>query len=149
MKGMWSRVAIVVAALVAVNLLARLGVRLAGPDDSTEFVIGLWSIGAMMVVLAVAVFLWARSYLVPRVLTFAGTAIGVSALLVTLLGPFVSGGSPFENGINAFLFQILVCMLVLSVGGAIGLLTAMALGLDPTSRAWKRQAERVKSKPRR
>jgi hypothetical protein len=149
MKGVWGRVAIVAAVLVAVNLLARLVVRLAGPDDSTQFVIGLWSIGAMMVVLAVTVFLWARRYPVPRVLTFAGAAIGSSSLLVMLIGPLVSGGSPFENGFNAFLFQVLVCMLVLSVAGAIGLFTAMALGLDPKSQAWKRQAERVKTKPRR
>jgi hypothetical protein len=146
--GVWSRVGIVAAALVAVNLVARLIVRIAGPGDDAEFVIGLWSLGAMVVVLAVAVFLWARRYVVPLVLSYAGVVIVASSILVTVVGPYVSGGSPFQSGFGTYLLQLAICAGILGVATTLGLFTALALGLDPTSRAWKRQAERVKTSPR-
>jgi len=148
MKGVWVRVAVVAAVLIAVNLVARVAVRIADPGGDAEFVIALWSIGAMVVGLAATVFYWARRYFVPQVLTFAGAVIGASSLVVTLVGPYVSGGSPFENGFGTYLLQLFVCLVALSVGGALGLLVAMAFGLDPTSRAWKRQAERVRTSQR-
>ena len=148
MKGVWGRVAMVAAALVVVNLVSRLAVRIADPGEDAEFAIGLWSLGGMVVVLAVAVFLWARRYFVPQVLGYAGVVIGASSVLVTVIGPFVSGTGPFEDGIGTFLLQLVICAAVLAVGATLGLLTAMALGLDPTSRAWKRQAERVRTSTR-
>jgi hypothetical protein len=148
MRGRWGAVAIAVAALVAINLVARLVVRLSGAGDDTELMIGLWSLGAMVVGLAVAAFVWSRRYLVPRVIGDALVVVGASSLLVTLVGPFVSGGSPFRDGLGTYLLQLFVCLMVLGIGVTIGMLVAMALGLDPKSRAWKRQAERVKHRPR-
>jgi len=87
MKGVWGRVAIVTAALIAINLLARVGVRIAGPGDDAEFVIALWSLGAMVVGLAVVTFYWTRQYLASRVVGFAGAIIGASALVVAVVGP--------------------------------------------------------------
>jgi hypothetical protein len=148
MRGRWGAVAIAAAGLIVVNLVARLLVRLAGPGGDAEFVIGLWSLGAMVVGLAAATFYWARRYLVPRVLVDAGVVIGASALVVTLVGPLVSDTGPFSSGVRFYLLQLFVCVVALTVGSALGLFTAMALGLDPKSRAWKRQAERVKTAPR-
>jgi hypothetical protein len=148
MKGRWGTVAVATAVLVAVNLAARLVVRLADPGGDTEFAIGVWSLGAMVVLLAVATFYWARRQLVPRVLGDAGTAVGVSALLVTLVGPLVSGNGPFTNGARFFLLQLFVCLVALGIGAALGLLTTMALGLDPKSQAWKRQARQVRTSSR-
>ncbi len=148
MKGVWGRVAIVTAALIAINLLVRVGVRIAGPGDDAEFVIALWSLGAMVVGLAVVIFYWTRRYLASRVVGFAGAIIGASALVVAVVGPYVSGGSPFENGFGSFLLQLFFIGVALLVGAALGLLLAMALGLDPTSRAWKSQTERLKTSPR-
>ncbi len=148
MKAVWLRVAIVGAVLIAVNLAARVGVRIAGPDENTEFVIGLWSLGAMIVVLAAAVFFWARRYVTGQVLTFTAAVITVSSLVVTIAGPYVSKSSPFGEGFGTYLLQLFICVAALAVGATIGLLGAMAFGLDPTSRAWKRQAEQVKSSQR-
>jgi len=148
MKGVWGRVAIVTAVLVAVNLLARVGVRIAGPDDDAEFVIALWSLGGMVLGLAAVVFYWTRRYLASRVVGYAGAVIGVSSVLVAVIGPFVSGGGPLENGFGTFLLQLFVIFVSLTVGAALGLLLAIALGMDPTSRAWKHQAERVKTSSR-
>lgn len=148
MKAVWIRIGIVTAALVAVNLVARIGVRIAGPDEDAEFVIGLWSLGAMVVGLAAVVFYWSRRFVPPQVVSYALAVIGVSSLLVTLVGPFVSGGGPFSNGIGSYFGQLLACIGALTLGAAVGLLLAMALGLDPTSRAWKQQAQRVKTSSR-
>jgi hypothetical protein len=148
MKGLWVRIAIVSAALVAINLLARVGVRIAGPGDDAEFVIALWSLGAMVLGLAVVIFYWTRRYLASRVVAYAGAVIGISSVFVAVLGPFVSGGGPLENGFGSFLLQLFVIALSLTVGATLGLLLAMALGLDPTSRAWKNQSERVRNSPR-
>jgi hypothetical protein len=148
MKGVWLRVAIVAAVLIVVNLAARVGVRIAGADKDAEYVIALWSLGAMVVVLAVAAFYWARQYVTPRALAFLAVAIGASSLVVTIAGPYVSDSSPFADGFGTYLLQLFVCIVVLTVGAAIGLLGAVALGLDPTSRAWKSQADRIKTSPR-
>jgi hypothetical protein len=148
MKGRWVAVAIAVAGLVAINLVARVVVRLVGPTEDAEFVIGLWSLGAMLVAIAVAAFVWTRRYVVPRVLMDAAVVIGVTSLIVTVVGPFVSGGGLHRDSPGDILLQFSVCAGVLGVGVAIGLLGAMALGMDPTSRAWKYQAERVRTSPR-
>jgi hypothetical protein len=148
MRERWQPVAVAIVVLLGVNLAARLAVRLAGPGNDAVFVIGLWSLGAMVVALAVATFLWTKRYLVPRVLGDVLVVIGVSALLVTLVGPFVSGGAPFDNGFGGYLIQLGACIGVQAVGATLGLLLAMALGLDPKSRAWKRQAQSVKTSSR-
>ena len=149
----WVPIAVVTAALVAVNLVARLVVRLrgteVGPDalESAEFVVGLWSLwslGAMGLCLAVAAFLWTRRHALGRVVADLVAVILAGSLLVSVVGPYVSGSGPLESGFSFFLLLFLFCVAVLTVGATIGSLLAIAFGLDPKSRAWQAYARGVK-----
>ena len=145
MRNRWTRVGVVVGALVVVNLAARLIIRIAsGASERVQFTTALASLLAMGVLLAVTGFLTARRYLPARTAGDLFYMIVISALVVTLIGPFVSGGSPFGAGGYTWLLQLLVCLGALLVGAAIGVLLAIAFGLDPKSRAWGAYAASVK-----
>lgn len=148
MKHRWRSLGVVVLVLVAINLIARLVVRIISPSDNAEFVIGLTSLGAMAIGAAIAAALWTRRYLVPRVASDLGLVALVVAVIVPLIGPLVSGSGPFTDGPGFFLLQVLVCAVVLGIGLLIGMLIVIAMGADPKSRAWKLQAERVRTSPR-
>jgi hypothetical protein len=144
----WRPVAIAIAMLVAVNFVARLIVRLADPDTETEFVVGLASLGAMATVAAVLAFLWTKRHATARVVQDALVVVTVTSILVTLVGPFVFGKTlgdfgTFTEWLAVFLLQLLICFAVLGIGVFTGSLLAIAVGVDPTSRAWKEQAARV------
>ncbi len=143
--GRWTEVAIAAGVFVAMNLVARGVVRLAGPtDDARDLAIALWSLGAMGVGVGVVGFLWARRERLGRVAADLAVVVVSSALVVTLVGPFVSGTTPFASGFTFFLLQLGACVGVLTVGAALGVLVATALGLDPKSRAWQAYARSVK-----
>jgi hypothetical protein len=139
------RIAAATGVLVAVNVVARVIARYVLSPGTDPFVVGGWSILAMLLVLAVAAFLWTRRRRVPAVVGDLFFVIVATSLLVTLLGPFVTGDPEF--GASSTISQLALCAGLLTVGAAAGLLLAMALGLDPTSRAWQAQAERVRTKP--
>jgi hypothetical protein len=142
----------VVLALVVVNFGARLIVRLAsGESDPAAFNTALASLLAMGVVLAVGGFLSSRRYQPARTAGDLFFEILIGAVLVTIVGPFVSGGTPFGSGSYAYVMQLLVCVGALIVGGLIGVLLAIAFGVDPKTRAWGAYAASVKlpAKPAR
>ncbi|TQS46618.1 hypothetical protein [Cryptosporangium phraense] len=145
MQNRWARVGVVVAVLVAVNFGARIVLRIAsGASEDAELRTGIVTLAAMGVVIAVASFLTARRYLPAITSGDLFFDVVVTSLLVTLVGPFVSGGTPFVDGPGQWLIQILVCVGVLLVGAALGAFLAIALGLDPKSRAWGAYANQVK-----
>jgi hypothetical protein len=145
MRKRWIRIGIVVAALVVVNFAARLIIRVSsGASDPATFRTALASLLAMGLVLAISGFLSARRFLLPRTAGDLFFEIVIAAALVTVVGPLVSGGSPFGSGSYAYVMQLLVCLGTLIVGGAIGVLLAIAFGLDPKSRAWGAYAASVK-----
>jgi hypothetical protein len=69
-------------------------------------------------------------------------AVLATTLVVTLAGPLVSAHPSYDPGSTAA--QLGLCAGLLALGGGGGVLLAVALGLDPTSRAWQAQAARVK-----
>ncbi|SHN33696.1 hypothetical protein [Cryptosporangium aurantiacum] len=145
MRNRWARVGVVVATLVVVNFAARLVLRIAsGASEDVEFTTALSSLVAMGLVVAVAGFLTSRRYLPSVTAGDLFFDILFASLLVTLVGPFVSGGTPFGSGAGQWIIQLLVCVGALIVGGAIGVLLAVAFGLDPKSRAWGAYASQVK-----
>jgi len=144
-RNRWVRIGVVVAALVLVNFGARLALRLAsGASEKVEFTTALTSLVAMGVVIAVVGFLTARRYLLAVTAGDLFFDILLTSLLVTLVGPFVSGATPFGAGVLQWMLQWLVCVGALTVGAAIGVLLTIAFGLDPKSRAWAAYAAQVK-----
>lgn len=141
----WVPVAVVAGALLGLNIVARLVARFAlseGQDDR-EFVVGLLSLGGMVLTMGVAGFLWARRHTAVRILedlTIAGLA---GALLAVLVGPFVSGDTPFGNGAGFWFAQLGLCAAVLIVGAFGGIFIAIMLGMDPRSRSWRDQGEQA------
>lgn len=144
-RNRWTRVGVVVVALLVVNFGARLVLRLAnGASEDAELTTAVTSLLAMGLVTAVAGFLTARRYLWGVTAGDLFFDVTIASLLVTLVGPFVSGGTPFGPGVTQWLLQLLVCLGALAVGSAIGVLLAVAFGLDPKSRAWGAYAAQVK-----
>ena len=145
MRNRWARIGVVVGIAVAVNFVARLALRLAdGADETVELRTGLISLGAMALVLAVAGFLGTRRYPFTVAAGDLFFQISGATLLVTLIGPFLSGATPFGAGLWRWILQVLVCFGVLVFGAVIGVLIAIAFGLDPKSRAWGAYAAQVK-----
>jgi hypothetical protein len=154
MKGFWRADAVAIVALVAVNVVARLIVRVANPGSDAEFVVGLASLGAMGVLAAVFAFVWTKRYPSPRVVSDSLVVVSITGVLVTLVGPFVFGKTlgdypGFGDWFAVFLLQLFICLAVLAVGVVVGALIAIALGIDPTSRAWKAQASRIPASARK
>jgi hypothetical protein len=143
--GRWVPVAVVAGVLLGLNLAARLIARFAlsenQPDE--EFVVGLLSLAGMVIAIGVAGFLWGRRHTAVRILedlTIAGIA---GALLAVLVGPFVSGDTPFGNGAGFWFAQLGLCAAVLLVGAFGGIFLAIMLGMDPRSRGWRSQSEQA------
>jgi hypothetical protein len=140
------RIAVLTAILVGIDLCARLVTRFALPAGTDPFVTGALSVFAMVLAVGVAGFLWTRRRRVPLVAGDLFFVTVATTVLVTLAGPFVSGDPAFAFGLT--IKQISLCAGLLVVGSAAGVLLAVALGLDPTSQAWKQQAAKLKRKPR-
>ena len=150
MKERWLPVGILAGGLFVVNLIARLVVRLAaGSDDAQQVTIGLWALIAVGAVLIPVAYWWARRWPIPRVIGDLLVAVLVACLLAVLIGPLVSGTTPFNGGVG-LVFRQFFYFVAVSAGGAVfGMLAAMTVGQDYKSQAWKRYAEQAKAKPRR
>jgi hypothetical protein len=146
MIAMIRRVGLVVAVLAGIDAAARLVVRFALPEDTDPFQAGAWAILAMVLAIGVVGFRWTRERRVPPVVGDLFWVVLVTTLLATIAGPFVSGDPAFDPGFT--ITQIGLCAALLTVGAGGGVLLAVALGLDSTSRALKARAAKVKSKPR-
>ena len=140
------RIAVAAGVLVGINVAARLIARFALPAGTDPFQLAAWSMLAMVVAVAVVGFLWTRRRRVPLVAGDLFFVTVATSLLVALAGPLVSGGADLAPGL--LLEELALCAGLLVVGGAAGVLLAVALGLDPTGRAWKQQADRVLTKQR-
>ena len=150
MKERWLPVGLLAGALFAVNLVARLVVRFAaGSDDGKQVTIGLWALIAVGAVLIPVAFWWARRWPLPRVIGDIAVAVLVACLLAVLVGPFVSGTTPFGDGVGLAFRQFFYYAAVSAGGTLIGVLAVMTVGQDYKSQAWKRYAERVNAKPRK
>jgi len=141
MRGRGTRIAVATAVLVGINLLGRLAVRLYLPEGRDPLLAGLWAVLVIVLAAAVVAFVWTRQRRVALAAADLVAVVAVTAVLVTVVGPFVSGGLDAGLPLWRTLLQLLLALALLSVGAAAGLLTAVALGLDPTSRAWRRMAQ--------
>ena len=150
MNERWRRVLLLAGGLFLVNVIARLVVRIAaGSDDAKQVTIGLWALIAVGVVLIPVAYWWSTRHLLPRVVADLLIAIVVACVLAVLVGPLVSGRSPFRDGDGLIVRQFFYFVAVSAGGVIFGVLAVMTAGKDYKSQAWKRYAEKVNAKPRK
>ncbi|WP_320066384.1 hypothetical protein [Micromonospora sp. RTGN7] len=150
MKDRWRTLGVLAAALFAVNVAARVVVRLGfdGNDTAADRV----SLAMFLVIgaiLAGLVFRWGQDRPVARWGADVAAAVGVALLLTVLVGPLLVGQNPFGGGVDTFLAQAGLYLVATAAGVLVGYLTLTALGRDHRSRLLKRYAEIKRAKPRR
>ncbi|WP_433792082.1 hypothetical protein [Actinoplanes sp. CA-252034] len=145
----WFRITVLAVALFAVNVIARLVIRLSAEDDGGQSVASIVMFAVIAVTLAVLAFLRSQRQAPGDWLPDVGLgALGGMALTV-LAGPLVSGHGPFANGAGDFFAQIWLYGACAIAGTLVGYWTAVMLGRDYRSRALKAYTEARKSRPRR
>ncbi|MFC0528022.1 hypothetical protein [Phytohabitans kaempferiae] len=150
MKDRWLPVGVLAGVLFAVNVAARLVARLGfNEDGEAQDRISLGMFVALGLILAVTAFLWGRRSPAGRWIADIGAAAIVAMLLTILVGPFVSGDTPFESGAGDFFAQIWLYGAFAIGGSLVGFLILVTLGLDYRSQGLKRYAEAKMAKPRR
>jgi hypothetical protein len=150
MKERWLPVGVIAGTLFLVNVVARLIVRFAaGSDDDKQVTIGLWALFAVGAVLIPVAFWYGRRHPMLQVVADLGIAVVAACVLAVLIGPFVSGATPFGDGIGLVFRQFFYFVGLSAIGAVLGVLALMTLGLDYRSQSWKRYIDRTSTKPRR
>ncbi|HET9517236.1 MAG TPA: hypothetical protein VFO77_05885 [Actinoplanes sp.] len=150
MRQRWQPVALLAGALFVINVVARLIVRF-GFDGNADAE-GRTSIAMFAVIgLVLAVIAFVRSQRVPIgswLPDLVAAAVG-GLLLTILVGPFVSGDTPFAGGAGEFFAQVWLYGGFAIVGGLLGYWIATAMGLDHRSKSLKAFAAAKLTRPRR
>ncbi|MBM0275452.1 hypothetical protein [Micromonospora tarensis] len=147
-------VGVLVAALFAVNVVARLIIRFGfeGEDaaaDTAADRVSLAMFAVIGLILAVVVFRWGHRRPVAGWGADIALVVPVAMLLTVLVGPLLIGHNPFAGGAPTFFAQIWLYLLATGAGVLIGYLVLTALGRDYRSQQLKRYAEVKAAKPRR
>ncbi len=146
----WVRVGLVALAIFLINAVSRLISRLADRGDATGIdPMALIGAGTVVALLAAAGAYWAVRYPFSRIVFDLGAAAVVGALLSLLIGPFVGGNVPFEEGLGFFVGQFLQFMGLAALGAMLGFAGTIVLGKDWKSRGLKRYEERYQKRPHR
>ncbi|WP_041841469.1 hypothetical protein [Actinoplanes friuliensis] len=150
MRQRWVPIAVLAAALFAINVVARVVIRIGFADnDSAQNTVSIIMFAVIGVVLAVVAFIRAQrvppSSWLPEL---AASAIG-GMLLTILIGPFISGDTPFAAGAGNFFSQIWLYGGFAIVGTLLGYWVATMLGRDYRSRSLQAFARAKTTKPRR
>jgi hypothetical protein len=146
----WFPIAALALGLFAINVVARLVVRLAFDGDSTaENRTSIVMFALIGLTLAAVAFV--RAQRVPPMSWLPDiTAAALAGMLLTILvGPFISGDNPFGNGAGNFFSQIWLYGGFSIVGTLLGYWVATALGRDYRSRSLSAFAQARATKPRR
>ena len=150
MRQRWVQIASLAAALFAINVIARLVIRIGfNEDDTAQNRVSIVMFAVIGLVLATVTFF--RSQRVPPsswLPELAAAAIG-GMLLTILVGPFVSGDSPFSGGAGNFFSQVWLYGGFAIVGTLLGYWLATMLGRDYRSKSLAAFAKAKLTKPRR
>jgi hypothetical protein len=147
----WFRITVLAVALFAVNVVARLVIRISSddPDTTTQGLASIVMFAVIAVILGVLTFIRSQREKPGVWLPYVGFgALGGMALTV-LVGPFISGNGPFANGAGDFFAQIWLYSGCAIAGTVVGYWTAVMLGRDYRSKALKAYTEARKVRPRR
>ncbi|MBM7490741.1 hypothetical protein JOD64_001963 [Micromonospora luteifusca] len=138
------------AALFAVNVVARLIIRFGFEgDDTTADRVSLTMFAVIGLILAVVAFRWGRGRPLADWAADMSLVVLVAMVLTVLVGPLLIGHNPFAGGAPTFFAQIWLYVLASGAGVLIGYLVLTALGRDYRSWQLKRYAEVKAAKPRR
>jgi hypothetical protein len=150
MRQRWVPIAVLAAGLFAINVIARLVIRLGFQDnDTAENRVSLVMFAVIGVVLAAVTFIRAQRVPPSTWLPDLAAAALAGMLLTILVGPFVSGDTPFESGAGNFFAQVWLYGGFAIVGTLLGYWIATMLGRDYRSRSLRAFAQARTSKPRR
>ena len=150
MRQRWKSVAVLAAGLFAINVIARLVIRIGFQDnEAAENRVSIVMFAVIGLVLAIVTFVRAQrvppSSWLPEL---AAAALG-GMLLTILVGPFVSGDSPFSGGAGNFFSQVWLYGGFAIVGTLLGYWVATMLGRDYRSKSLAAFAKAKLTKPRR
>ncbi len=148
------RIAALAGALFAINVVYRLIGRLVIGDETSADVAAQDRLSWVG---------WATVVLVTAVVTAVGihrrhtgvvaadvlASVGTAALLVVLVGPFVSAPPRFEGGISMVIIELVVFVGIVGGGALVGALAMIALGRDRRSRELRNFAQARLSRPAR
>ena len=150
MRQRWVQIASLAAALFAINVIARVVIRIGfNEDDTAQNRVSIVMFAVIGLVLATVTFF--RSQRVPPsswLPELAAAAIG-GMLLTILVGPFISGDSPFSGGAGNFFSQVWLYGGFAIVGTLLGYWIATMLGRDYRSKSLAAFAKAKLTKPRR
>jgi predicted membrane protein len=149
-KQRWFPIALLGLGLFAINVVARLVIRIGFHDDDTaQSRVSIIMFAVIGVVLATTAFV--RAQRVPLGTWLPDVAGGalIGMVLTVLVGPFISGDTPFSDGAGSFFSQIWLYCGFAIVGTLLGYWIATALGRDYRSKSLKAFAAARTSKPRR
>lgn len=150
MRQRWVRIALLAAGLFAVNVVARLVIRIGFPsDDTAQTRATIVMFAVIGVVLAVVTFVRAQRVPPSAWLPQLGAAALGGMLLTILIGPFVSGGGPFSSGAGNFFSQVWLYSGFAIVGTLLGYWIATMLGRDYRSKSLAAFARAKSTRPRR
>ncbi|WP_433721956.1 hypothetical protein ACQP2Y_42290 [Actinoplanes sp. CA-051413] len=150
MRQRWVQIASLAAALFAINVIARVVIRIGfNEDDTAQNRVSIVMFAVIGLVLATVTFF--RSQRVPPsswLPELAAAAIG-GMLLTILVGPLVSGDGPFSGGAGNFFSQVWLYGGFAIVGTLLGYWLATMLGRDYRSKSLAAFAKAKLTKPRR
>ncbi|RSM67876.1 hypothetical protein DMB66_14675 [Actinoplanes sp. ATCC 53533] len=143
-------IALLAAGLFAINVIARLVIRIGFNDNETaQNRVSIVMFAVIGVVLAIITFVRAQRVPPSSWLPELGAAAIGGMLLTILVGPFVSGDGPFSGGAGNFFSQVWLYGGFAIVGTLLGYWIATMLGRDYRSKSLAAFARAKTSKPRR
>ena len=136
--------------LFGVNVVARLINRFAlDGEQAAVDRLSFAMFGVLALILAVVSFVIGQRRPLGQWSPYVGAAILIAMAATVLIGPFVSGGGPFADGVDAFFVQIAFYLGFTGLGAVLGYLVLITLGKDYRSESLRRLAETKLNKPRR
>lgn len=157
-RNRWVKVGAVALGFFLINGLARFISWLTRPDEiplvetsngTADLVISVAGALATVLLMAVAAAFWAVRYPIGRVIAELGLAVLVGTLLALLVGPFLGGNKPFEEGLEMFVLQFLQFLGLGALGIFLGFVTMVVLGKDWKTRGLAAYADRYGRRPHR
>jgi FtsH-binding integral membrane protein len=146
----WFPIAALALGLFVINVIARLVIRVGFHDDDTaQSRVSMIMFAVIGVTIGVVVFFRAQKERPSKWLPGLLAAVVVAMLLTILVGPLISGDSPFAAGAGNFFSQVWL-YLGFSIGGTLlGYWIVTAFGRDYRSRALKAYTTTRQAKPRK